>query len=219
MDKIEQKARYSKKEDLLNTVIHAIGIVLSLISLVYLIYKGVRENNVLKVVGFSVYGICLTLMFLSSTLYHSIPSLKIKKYLRLVDHCAIFLCIAGTYTPIILIANHSNHKLLILSLIWIIAIWGIVFKINAFFKNTFNKLEIASLVLYALMGWISIFLIKDMIVNIGLNFFIYILVGGLLYSIGIYFYKNKKIKYNHAIWHIFILAASISMNIGITRFL
>lgn len=211
--------QYTKKEEVLNTITHALGMVLSIISLVYLIYKSIMEGSMVKVVGFSVYGICLTTMFLSSTLYHGIPNKGVKKYLRLLDHCAIFLCIAGTYTPIALLVYQDKMSFIMLTLIWVLAVFGIGLKIYSFAKDKFAKTEKASLILYVLMGWISLFFIKDMILNIGLNFFIYILIGGIMYSVGVYFYKNKKIKYNHAIWHLFILAGAMSMNIGIIKFL
>ncbi len=211
--------RYTKKEEFLNTITHALGIVLSLVSLIYLIYKAVVDKSVIRLVGFSVYGICLTLMFLSSTLYHGIRNERVKKYLRLLDHCAIFLCIAGTYTPIALLSFKSNLGFVMLTLVWILAISGIVMKVYTFFKSKFNKMEVASLVLYLLMGWISVFFIKEMIINIGLKFFSYILLGGIFYSVGVFFYSNKKIKFNHFIWHIFILLGSMSMNIGIIKFL
>lgn len=210
---------YSKKEELLNTITHGLGLVLSVISLIYLINKSIIENNVMKIVGFSIYGICLSMMFLSSTLYHGVENKKIKKYLRLCDHCAIFLCIAGTYTPIALLAYKNKMGFLMLSVIWILAIFGISLKLFSFKNNKFSGTEKMSLALYVLMGWISILFIKDIILNIGIQFFIYILFGGVMYSIGVYFYKNKKIKYNHTIWHLFILAGAMSMNIGIIKYL
>lgn len=211
--------KYNKKEEILNSISHTIGILLSLISLIYLLYKAVAYRSSLRFIAFFIYGICLSLMFLASTIYHASKDNKVKRYLRLLDHCAIFTCIAGTYTPVGLLGLNSKLGVMMVLLIWILAFIGIFIKVYAFMNKKFDKIELFSLLMYILMGWLSIFFIKEIINKIGLNFFYYILLGGIFYSIGVFFYKNKNIRYNHFVWHIFILLGSMTMNLGIIKFL
>ncbi len=210
-DKMVKK--YSLREEIANGVTHGIGVLLGITALIVLLVISIKKSSTVSIVAFSIYGACFILMYLSSTLYHSITNEKAKNILRVFDHSSIFLFIAGTYTPVILLTMQGVLKVSILSAIWGIAVFGIIFKIVTYGK--FDKYKALSLVLYIAMGWVAIFTIKPIIRMASLEFFFWILGGGLFYTLGTIFYSIKKIPYNHAIWHLFVLAASITHFIGI----
>ena len=209
--------KYTLKEEIANGVTHGLGVLFGIVSLIVLLVLSIRKESTLSIVAFSIYGACLILMYLSSTLYHSITNEKAKQILRVFDHSSIFLFIAGTYTPIVLLTMTGNLRVGILSAIWIIAVSGVVFKIVTF--NKFDKYKAISLAIYIGMGWIAVFTIKPIIQMTSVGFFLWVLGGGLLYSFGTIFYANKKIPYNHAIWHLFVLAASVAHFVGILIYL
>ena len=152
-------------------------------------------------------------MYLSSTLYHSITNLKAKKILRVFDHSSIYLFIAGTYTPIALLAMKGYIRIVVLVTVWAIAIFGVIFKITTYSKmDQFKKFSLA---LYLGMGWIAVFTIRPIIAATSVRFFAWILGGGLMYTLGTIFYSMRELPYNHAIWHIFVLGASIIHFFGI----
>lgn len=209
--------KYTKKEEILNGVTHGIGVIFGIVALSILLYLAIRKGSVSEVVGFSIYGACIILMFLSSTLYHSFTIEKVKMVLRVFDHSSIFLFIAGTYTPIVLLTLEGKLKVGMLVGVWTIALLGVLFKIFTFGK--FDKFKALSLLIYIGMGWIAIVPIKAIINATSINFFYWILGGGLLYTVGTIFYGIKKIPYNHAIWHLFVLAASVTHFLGIMFYL
>lgn len=208
---------YTKKEEIFNAVTHGLGVVFGIVGLVFLLIQSVLKGNIPATASFSIYGGCIILMFMSSTLYHSITNRKAKKILRVFDHSSIFLFIAGTYTPIIILTLTGKLKWGILSAIWILAVAGVIFKIVTYGK--FDKFKLLSVFLYIGMGWIAIIPIKAIVNATSLSFFLYILGGGLLYTLGTIFYSSKKIPYNHGIWHLFVLSASIVHFIGIFIYL
>lgn len=212
-------AFYTIKEEIMNAITHGLGVLLTIGFTIPILVRAARAGNSLKIIAFSVYMVCLTAMFLSSTLYHGITNLKAKKHLRLIDHCAIFICIAGTYTPILLLGLSGLLSSVMLGIVWAIAILGIIIKIVSFKKSDLKGAEKFSIFLYLAMGWMSLIIAGSIVKQLGWSFFLYICLGGILYSVGVYFYKNKNIKFNHAIWHLFILAASASMYIGIAYYL
>jgi len=209
--------KYTRKEEIANSITHGIGALFGVAALTILLIPAIQKGNVPDIVAFSIYGACIILMFTSSTLYHSFTIDKVKKVFRVFDHCSIFLFIAGTYTPILLLTLKGALKIGALVGIWIIAIFGVVFKIATFDK--FDKYKILSLILYIGMGWVAIIPIRSIINATSINFFYWILGGGLLYTLGTIFYSIKKIPYNHAIWHIFVLAASVVHFLGIVFYL
>lgn len=209
--------KYTKKEEILNGVTHGIGVIFGIVALSILLYLAIKKGSVSEVVGFSIYGACIILMFLSSTLYHSFTIEKVKMVLRVFDHSSIFLFIAGTYTPIVLLTLEGKLKVGMLVGVWTIALLGVLFKIFTFGK--FDKFKALSLLIYIGMGWIAIVPIKAIINATSINFFYWILGGGLLYTVGTIFYGIKKIPYNHAIWHLFVLAASVTHFLGIMFYL
>ncbi len=208
--------KYTKTEEIFNGISHGIGVVFGIVALILLLVVSISNRDIPSIVGFSIYGICIILMYLSSTLYHSITIEKAKRVLRVFDHSSIFLFIAGTYTPIALLALEGMMRIFILVVIWAIAIGGVVFKIITY--NKFDKYKILSVLIYIAMGWIAVFPIKAIINATSMNFFYWLLAGGILYTIGTLFYGNKKIPFNHGIWHLFVLAASIAHFLGIFKY-
>ena len=209
--------KYTVKEEIANGITHGLGVLFGIASLIPLLLISMGKKDTISIVAFSIYGACLILMYLSSTLYHSIPNERAKKVLRVFDHSSIFLFIAGTYTPIALLTMKGNLRIGILVAVWSIAIFGVIFKIFTFGK--FDRFKALSLGLYIGMGWIAVFTIKPIIEMTSIGFFMWILGGGLLYTLGTIFYSIKKIPYHHAIWHLFVLAASVIHFVGIVIYL
>lgn len=205
--------KLGKYEELFNGISHGLGIVFGIVALSILLYFAISKGNVPAIVAFSIYGGCIILMFTASTLYHSFSKENIKIFFRLIDHSSIFLFIAGTYTPVALLSLKGNLRLGILIGIWTIAFLGVFFKIFTYGK--FDKYKIASLIIYIGMGWIAVIPIRAIINATSINFFYWILAGGLLYTVGTIFYSMKKLPYSHGIWHIFVLAASVTHFLGI----
>ena len=204
--------RYTIGEEIFNSVTHGIGVLIAIAFMVLLIIKS--QGNTPLIIANIIYGVSLMLMFLSSTLYHAITNTKAKQVLRYFDHSAIFICIAGTFTPIIVRVLQGAQRVGFLVAVWLIALVGIILKITIFRKNLQEKYKKQSLILYVVMGWMSVLLMKKVIQISGMLSFILILSGGILYSIGVYFYAKKR-KYFHSIWHIFIILASVAQFFGI----
>lgn len=204
--------RYTIGEEIFNSVTHGVGVLIAIAFMVLLIIKS--QGNTPLIIANIIYGVSLMLMFLSSTLYHAITNIKAKQVLRYFDHSAIFICIAGTFTQIIVRVLQGAQRVGFLVAIWLIALVGIILKITIFKKNLQEKYKKQSLILYVVMGWMSVLLMKKVIQISGMLSFILILSGGVLYSIGVYFYAKKR-KYFHSIWHIFIILASVAQFFGI----
>lgn len=201
MDNIEN---FSKGEEITNAILHGIGLGLAIAALVILVIFANVSGNVWHIVSFSIYGSTLILLYLSSTLYHSFPEGKAKDIFEIFDHSAIYLLIAGTYTPLTLIALKGALGWTIFGVVWAIAIIGIIFKVF-----WVKKFVVFSTVLYIVMGWIIVFAIKPLLLTMTARSLIFLVVGGGLYTIGSIFYVWRKLKYHHAIWHLFVLAGSI----------
>jgi len=209
--------KYTIKEEIANGITHGLGVLFGVAALTILLVFSIKKGEPLSIVSFSIYGACIILMYLSSTLYHSISNENIKKILRVFDHSSIYLFIAGTYTPIALLTMKGYLRIGILTAVWSIALFGIAFKITTYKKmDKFKKLSLA---LYLGMGWIAVFTVKPIIQTTSFKFFIWILVGGLFYTLGTIFYSMKKVPYSHAIWHIFVLGASVIHFLGIFLYL
>lgn len=210
-------AKREKTEELLNCISHGLGVVFGIFALIVLLIMSIKKGDPASIAAFSIYGACIILMFLSSTLYHSFTIKKVKEVLRVFDHSAIFLFIAGSYTPIVILTLTGKFRIFMLVAVWSIAIAGVLFKILTFGK--FDKYTVVSLIIYIGMGWIALIPLKAIVNATSINFFYWILAGGILYTLGTIFYKNKKIPFNHAIWHLFVLAASITHFLGIMIYL
>ncbi len=207
-------SRYTLKEELFNSISHGIGALLSIAALVVLVYFAGLKGDVWGIVSFSVYGFTLFFLYLSSTLYHSILIEKAKKVFRVFDHVSIYLLIAGSYTPITLVAMRGTWGWTIFGVIWGLALLGIVLNIISL-----EKTKIISTVLYVLMGWLIIIAVKPMLQLIPAGLFTWLLAGGILYTLGIIFYICRKIPFNHGIWHLFVLGGSIAHYLGFLFYL
>lgn len=211
--------KYSKSEEALNIATHILGFILSLIFFLPVVLEAYRGKDMIGFLAWLIYFIAIAIMFLSSSLYHSMKNPLARLIFRAIDHGVIYLTIAGSYTPIILIGLRSTFAIVIFVLIWILALSGIVMNIIAFTTGKEDKINRASMIIYMAMGWISILLIYQIYKYIGMSYIIFLLLGGLFYTIGAVFYSIKKIPYNHAIWHIFILVAAFVMFYGNYKFL
>lgn len=196
---------YNPLEEKLNIITHAIGIGLSIIALVLLVVFASYYGNVWHIVSFSIYGASLLALYTASTIYHSIQNPKWRYRFNIVDHSAIYILIAGTYTPFTLVTLNGTVGWVLFGVTWGIAALGIIFKI--FFTGRFN---IVSTIAYVAMGWIVIFAINPLIENLPINGLIWLFLGGIFYTIGAVIYAIHKIKLNHAIFHVFVLLGSIS---------
>ncbi|MBU3020858.1 hemolysin III family protein [Aestuariibacter sp. A3R04] len=188
---------YSAVEEWLNSVSHGIGCVAAIVGLVFLLF---RAEHPLAVTAAAIYGVTLILMFLSSTLYHAISHGKAKGMLKLFDHSAIYLLIAGTYTPLMLVSIGGWLGVTMTAVIWALALAGVAFKLIA--QHRFPKVSVAT---YLLMGWIALGMIYPLYMALpGAGLWL-LFAGGLLFSIGVIFYVAKTKPYTHAIWHLFVL--------------
>lgn len=186
-----------------NTITHGIGFLLSVFGFVYILFL-IRDKELLTSISLIVYTLSISTLYLASTLYHYAIDEKKKSFYRKLDHISIYLLIAGTYTPVTLIALINSKGILLFTIVWSLAIIGTVLKI--FFTG---KFEVISVMLYLLMGWavvIDFESLKQSVSNGGLNYLFY---GGAAYTLGIVFYAIEKIPFNHVIWHLFVLAGSI----------
>ena len=211
--------KYSKSEEALNIATHILGFILSLVFFLPVVLEAYRGKDTIGFLAWLIYFIAIAIMFLSSSLYHSMKNPLARTVFRAIDHGVIYLTIAGSYTPIILIGLRSTFAIVIFVLIWILALTGIVMNIIAFVTGKEDRISKASMTIYMAMGWISILLIYQIYKYIGMSYIIFLLLGGLFYTIGAVFYSIKKIPYNHAIWHIFILVAAFVMFYGNYKFL
>lgn len=196
-------AQYSLQEEIANAVSHGIGALLSVAGLTLLVVYAAMQDDATRVTSFAIYGATLVVLFTASTLYHAIVNEHAKKVLKLLDHCAIYLLIAGTYTPLMLITLEGMLGYTLLSIIWSLAIGGIIFKIACG-----HKYKIVSLITYLGMGFISLTVIHKLYAALSTGGLVLLAVGGLVYSLGVIFYVQKRIPFNHAIWHMFVLAGA-----------
>lgn len=194
---------YSATEELLHAISHGLGAILSLAALLFMLHLSRAQQDILYLVSSSIYGCSLLLMYCSSTLYHASKNSLIKRRLRQLDHAAIFILIAGTYTPFTLISLRHDWGLALFGLIWALAVIGVLIELGSGLK--YKKL---SLVLYLSMGWLVILAIKPMLNNVATEAMWLLLAGGLSYSIGVIFYAAKQLYMHHLIWHLFVLAGS-----------
>lgn len=190
-------------EEIANSITHGIGAILSIIGFFFLMHFTEGQSGSKRITAALIYGASLVILYLASTLYHSIPHYKIKKVMRVFDHISIYLLIAGSYTPFALLVLDNELGDLILYIVWGAAIAGSIFKI--FFTGKFDKL---STLLYIAMGWIAIIAFEPLLNNLPYEGMILLALGGLLYTGGTIFYLWNKLKYNHAIWHLFVLGGS-----------
>lgn len=196
--------KYSKGEEIANSVTHGVGVLVSIAGLVLLIVFSALYGNAWHVVSSSIYGSSMLLLYLASTLYHSLQGARAKSFFRILDHSSIFILIAGTYTPFTLVSLNGPWGWSIFGVIWGLAVLGIIFKF--FFINRFG---ILSTVIYVLMGWMIVIAIKPVLEAVPYGGLVLLLSGGLCYTAGLVFYAWKKLKYAHSIWHLFVIGGSV----------
>ncbi len=193
------------KEEIFNSVTHGIGVLLSIAGLVILTVFAANKGNAWHVVSFSIYGTSLILLYLSSTLYHSFTKASLKNLFARFDHSAIFLLIAGTYTPFVLTTIRSPLGWTLFGIVWGLAVAGIV--IRSIFLTRFRKLMVG---IYVAMGWLFLIAIVPMVRNLPAESVAFLFIGAGCYSLGVIFYAWRNLKYGHGIWHLFVLAGSIT---------
>lgn len=205
---------YGQSQEIINSITHGIGAILSIVGLIMLLYISIEKEDIWRIVSFAIYGATLVFLYVSSTIYHSVTDKRKKYIFRIMDHIAIYLLIAGSYTPLTLVLLRGPLGWIIFGVVWLIALVGIFMKI--FF---FSKTKILSMILYIIMGWLIVVATKPIISILPTGILYLLIVGGLCYSLGIIFYVTPKIPYNHTIWHIFVLVGSFTHFLGYYFFL
>lgn len=200
------------KEERLNVLTHGVGILLGLIGFTLLIFKATHKTT-FSLFSVTIYGLSIIMLFTASTLYHYVTNIKHKHYFRILDHISIYILIAGTYTPVLLITLEKSLGWLLFYTVWGIAVFGIVLKL--FFTGRFTTF---STLLYLAMGWLIVFDFSALSKIMAAKGLYLLFAGGAAYTIGIVFFTNNKIPYNHVIWHLFVLAGAIFHFFMIWRF-
>lgn len=215
---MHSSSRFTRKEELANSISHGLGAIFGLVALVLMIVFASIKGNAWHVVSLTIYGSTLFILFLSSTLNHSLKPGKAKDFFHNFDQIAIYLLIAGTYTPLALVELKMNWGWVMFGIEWGLALAGIVSKI--FLPNKFEKgVNIFTIISFIVMGWLLLFFLIPIFNEIPLQAIILIFIGGGLYTLGTLFFKLEKMKYHHLIWHIFVLGGSVLHFIAIFRFL
>jgi len=191
-------------EEIANSITHGMGAFLSLAALVLLIVFASLYGGARHIVSCTIFGFALVLLYTASTLYHSFRKPRVKFIFKIIDHSCIYILIAGTYTPFMLVAVRGVLGWTIFGIVWGMTVLGILFK--SFFIHRF---KILSTLAYIAMGWIAIFAIKPIFQSLSEGAVFWLIVGGLAYTLGTIFYAWKKLPFNHAIWHFFVLAGSV----------
>lgn len=201
-------------EEIASSVTHGIGAALSIAALVLLVVFASKHGETWRIASLSIYGATLVFLYLTSTLYHSFPGGKAKRFFRLLDHISIYLLIAGSYTPVVLLVLQGQWGWTLFGLIWTLAIGGILAKIFLI-----GKLEIISVLFYIAMGWIIVIAFKPFLQVVPTGLIAWLFAGGLFYTLGTIFYAWKRLPHNHTIWHLFVLAGSAAHFFGIFFYL
>jgi hemolysin III len=203
MKNIEGIKYYSPIEEKINIISHATGFILSIVAFVLLVTHANLHGDVWHIVSFSIFGASLIILYAASTFYHSAKKSKSRNRLKIIDHASIYVLIAGTYTPFTLVILKGTIGWVIFGTSWGLALTGITLKL--FFTGKYN---IISTIMYVLMGWVIVFAIKPLINNLPLEGLLWLIAGGIFYTIGAILYSIKKIKFNHAIFHMLVLMGS-----------
>jgi hemolysin III len=199
-----QTHTFSKGEEIANSITHGIGMLISLAALVLLIVFSAINGSSLHVMTFIVYGVTMLMLYTSSTLLHALPKGKAKDVFEILDHSSIYFFIAGSYTPITLIIIDGVLGWTLFGVVWALAIGGTVFKV--FFVRRYI---FASTILYVLMGWLAIFGWSEITAKVGTAGIVFLVMGGVIYSLGAIFYVWRAFPYHHAVWHIFVVAGTV----------
>lgn len=196
-----------------NTYSHLSGLVLAAAGLVMMLLKAGEYGDGYRTFSVSVYGISLFLLYLSSSLYHGIKAGRLKSILKKVDHCMIYVLIAGSYTPFALVSLRNGPGWTVFLLSWLLAVAGIIQELTLGRKS---EKRLLSIVIYVVMGWMVLAVMKTLTASLPAAGLVWLAAGGILYSIGIYWFVNdKKIRHGHGIWHLFVLGGSITQFISV----
>jgi hemolysin III len=190
-------------EEIANSITHGIGSLLSIVGMVVLIIVAAVHGTAWHIVGAAVFGGSLILLYLCSTLYHALPGKRVKRVFKILDHSAIYILIAGTYTPFAIISLRGSWGWSLLAVIWTLAITGVVLK-----SVLIHRLQRLSTVIYVLMGWLALVAIRPLLHVLPWHGFVWLLAGGLAYTAGVIFYSSRY-RYSHAVWHLFVIAGSV----------
>ena len=191
---------YTKSEERLNVISHGLGLLLSVVGLILLIIKAGQLSAMALKVSYWIFGSSMIILYTASTLYHSVRERKLRYRLNILDHASIYILIAGTYTPFSLVTLEGTVGWIIFAVVWAFAIAGVILKL--FFTGKFQTL---STIMYVAMGWIIVFAVKPLINNLSQDGLIWLFAGGISYTIGAIIFSIDRLKYNHAIFHLFVL--------------
>lgn len=209
----KKSVMYTVGEEIFNSISHGVGVLLSIAALTLLIIFAVIYSDGYGLASAIVFGVSLILLYSMSTVYHIVTNQTAKKVLRIFDHCSIFILIAGTYTPYLLVCMQNALGWTMFGLIWGMTVLGII--LNAIDLERFRKL---SLVCYIAMGWAIVFTIRPIIEAIALPGVVLLVAGGVVYTVGVIFYALKKYRYMHSVWHLFVLGGSVCHYLSVLLF-
>lgn len=204
LDHFPHEAHYTLREERLNSLTHGLGALLSAVGTLVLVLAAAREGDIWKIVSFSIFGASLILLYSASTFYHASRSPKIREVWKMLDHCAIFLLIAGTYTPFLLVNLRGPTGWTLFGIIWGLALAGIILKLV--FGHRYKILRV---IVYLAMGWLIVFAAGELntqVSELGVRLTV---IGGVIYTLGVVFYLADRLPYNHAIWHLFVVGGSL----------
>lgn len=216
MDHMKFTRRYLILNEVLNAVTHGIGFGLSIAGLVILLIKGARLDSPIHIISYAIYGSMMILLFLFSTLFHSLMFTRAKKVFQVFDHTSIFLLIAGSYTPFCLLSIQGWLGWTLFILIWLLAISGIVYKsLTLHKKETLSKI---STLIYINMGWLCVIAFKPLIASLGFWGTFLLASGGVSYTVGALFYSIKSVRFMHVVWHLFVMLGAGLMYFSVLWF-
>ncbi|HYG79651.1 MAG TPA: hemolysin III family protein [Pyrinomonadaceae bacterium] len=191
-------------EEIANSITHGVGLLLALCVVPFLVAGAVRRGDAANVVGASVFGATLVMLYLASTVYHALPRNRAKSIFQILDHAAIYLLIAGTYTPFTLGVLRGAWGWTLLALIWAMAIFGVVLK-----AVSGTKCRRLSMCLYLAMGWLVLIAVRPVLSSVPASGLVWIAAGGVAYTSGVAFFAAERMRYSHSVWHLFVLAGSV----------
>ncbi len=197
-------SQYSKTEEIANWITHAVALLLSITALVLMVVYSARYGDAYHVVSSAVFGSTLILLYSASTLYHLVPVSRAKKIFQKLDHAMIYLLIAGTYTPYTLVNLRGPWGWSIFGVVWGVALTGLLLEL--IMKKRLGWLSVS---LYLCLGWLIVIAVKPLMVNLGGGGMVLLVAGGLFYSLGVIFYLWNRLPFQHAIWHVFVIAGSL----------
>ena len=201
------------REEVFNSITCGIGACLSIAGLVVLVVSVSPGGDVWRIVSVSIYGTSLVLLFLAATLYHAIPSKNAKRVFEILDHCMIYLLIAGTYTPLALVTLHGPWGWSLFGAVWGLALFGIVFKVFCV-----SRFRVLSVMIYLLMGWLVVVVMRPLLQQLTLEGIGWLLAGGVIYSSGLLFYAWRTLPFRHTIWHAFVLMGAACHFVAVLRY-